>query len=70
MKPNDTPRRSHVHARHLPHRMTASPGLLCAETPEGQTSTQDEGIQHIERSLKEGKTFRQMQLEWRKKQKR
>jgi hypothetical protein len=50
--------------------MTASPGLLCAETPEGQTSTQDEGIQHIERSLKEGKTFRQMQLEWRKKHKR
>jgi hypothetical protein len=50
--------------------MTASPGLLCAETPESHKSTQDEGIQHIERSLKEGKTFRQMQLEWRKKQKR
>lgn len=67
MKANDTPRRSHVHACYLPHRMTASPGLLYTETPEGQNPIHDEGIQHIARSLKEGKTFRQMQLEWRRK---
>ncbi len=64
MKPNvPSPRSSSDHS--VRPARTGQPRIAAQSESDDSLPTLEEGIRHIELALKQGKSFRQMQLEWR-----